>query len=846
MYVVVALLLVLADAAPAAITWISSPSPPGSIVLVLGDGFNASSSVTVRPLSNASAVPVQIAPISGQVAANTLKFALPPTLPYDAFEVTVDGSAPYIINAAEAWWCQGDLGDKATPGGWIRVMGPSVAVPSAAVADLRTQIRSVRDFLVSPVASTDDVYASASAVLGAASQLVALRAQLDALLSFNITLRLTNVQSGSVQQLSVDPHVTTQYSAYFALPTNFPVDAAESQWYVDISNGLGDFARINMFLSPEQPSVSTVRIVNTVSAWPPTGPVFTVATTSMPTQPLPNGTYPNATSDAAIAAALQAAAAAGGGVVYFPRGYYFITQPIVVPARTVLAGAGMDVTAIVLMETNVTTAPEVWIWSNTTSDADADTFPTPSSWGLQDLSVFASAFHNIIIGVPNTTVGFLMRRVRTRVNAFASSNGVFTSTHNRWANWTLEQPGPLLALHGRIFEVTDCDLFSTYDVIQSMTTNWMCNKAVWPNNCHGAFFGVVARNRIYNGGAAHFTNQWNQVIFENNYIHGISVIAMGQSIGTAPWGGYDAHILIQDNHYRFVWGNDREVMTFDDAGGSYFGTLQSVNGTGLVTSNDCWLPQDTEWGGWGGGAVVVLNGTGAGQWRRIAVPNGNATGNRTWQVDAPFTVTPATAPAAGAAASFVEILPFRGRIIFHRNSYEDTGAFQFYGHAVSNIVADNVAARFGGFINWGQWRGWIPPPPANASGDAPALPDRLGGVMGNGMQINLQIMFEHNNVTAGAALLNYNISGAVGVSANYYNNNVYVLIPAESEGQVLPTPHNYAIVMRNNVASSNGGVWVGESTANVVLENFTIADADSCVTVDAGTSLIWQAGTQCP
>ena len=62
-------------------------------------------------------------------------------------------------------------------------------------------------------------------------------------------------------------------------------------------------------------------------------------------------------------------------------------------------------------------------------------------------------------------------------------------------------------------------------------------------------------------------NQWQQVIYERNVATGGSVIAMGNSVGTGPDGGFDHHILHVDNVVRSVWGNDRELLTFDDAGG---------------------------------------------------------------------------------------------------------------------------------------------------------------------------------------------------------------------------------------------------------------------------------------
>ena len=77
----------------------------------------------------------------------------------------------------------------------------------------------------------------------------------------------------------------------------------------------------------------------------------------------------------------------------------------------------------------------------------------------------------------------------------------------------------------------------------------------------------------------------------------------------------------------------------------------------------------------------------------------------------------------------------RGRNIFARNTYEDTGAFQFYGHAISNIVAENTMARGTGFLSWGQWRGWLP---ADTSSN-------LGGTMNNGAQPNLQNQFFDNS-----------------------------------------------------------------------------------------------------
>ena len=105
------------------------------------------------------------------------------------------------------------------------------------------------------------------------------------------------------------------------------------------------------------------------------------------------------------------------------------------------------------------------------------------------------------------------------------------------------------------------------------------------------------------------------------------------------------------------------IMT---AGGAYYGPISSIGGpnnTVITLAGDAWPTTDWEMGGWYGGQILILNGTGALQTRRIVVPGVNATpspSNRTWVIDRPFAVEP-------DAESMVEIMPFRGRNIFHRD-----------------------------------------------------------------------------------------------------------------------------------------------------------------------------------
>ena len=92
-----------------------------------------------------------------------------------------------------------------------------------------------------------------------------------------------------------------------------------------------------------------------------------------------------------------------------------------------------------------------------------------------------------------------------------------------------------------------------------------------------------------------------------------------------------------------------------------------------------------------------MNGTG---WFTIEAP-----------FDAPLQPALSSKAAEANGASLIACIPFRGRSIFLGNHFEDTGAHQLYGIGLDTIVAENTAARFGGFKAWGQGRtgGYAPP-----------------------------------------------------------------------------------------------------------------------------------------
>ena len=135
-----ALLLVLpaswscVGAAPQ-ISGVSDPVRPDEAVLVIGEGFGPGCSVELGPVTDGAAAGPQAGPevkawepvTPLQATARSLKFVVPKAWPQGLWACRVrqsDGvSAPVTLNAPAPWWWNGDGGETASPGGWVRVFG---------------------------------------------------------------------------------------------------------------------------------------------------------------------------------------------------------------------------------------------------------------------------------------------------------------------------------------------------------------------------------------------------------------------------------------------------------------------------------------------------------------------------------------------------------------------------------------------------------------------------------------------------------------------------------------------------------------------------------------------------
>lgn len=133
-----------AEVAEPRVFWASDPVRPDETVLVQGSDFGAGATVEMARLEDGKAsapsdkleiakwTPVPVL----QGSEQALKFVVPAAWKAGVFAYRVKaGTAltkPKLLNAPDAWWVQGDEGPAASPGGWLRVMGKSLAIPGAA------------------------------------------------------------------------------------------------------------------------------------------------------------------------------------------------------------------------------------------------------------------------------------------------------------------------------------------------------------------------------------------------------------------------------------------------------------------------------------------------------------------------------------------------------------------------------------------------------------------------------------------------------------------------------------------------------------------------------------------
>ncbi len=366
---------------------------------------------------------------------------------------------------------------------------------------------------------------------------------------------------------------------------------------------------------------------------------------------------------AAVQAALAKAEVNGGGIVFFPRGRYAVSDTLKVPRFTVLRGAKREWVEL--------------LWPNQ---------PKPfvlvrgsNSFGLEDITLAA---FNYLDGIESdegsmaTSGDVFLRRIRVRALRYSRLR-TMDEVHQRFVESTSHSEGGCTVMvGGRNIEITDCDLYGS-------------GRGLALTGVRG---GRVSGNKIHNGRYGWYTlSGMDGLIFEDNEIIGADLMSAGGSLNTFYNSYGSRNLYFANNRIRTVFGSDREGTSSDGGGGNHTGHIISAEGVKLVLSDeppmitDIWYKEARP-----GMGAYILEGRGAGQWRRVVGQEG-----RTVELDQPWRIAP-------DATSIVSISTFQGNYLLVGNDYSDsTCAIQMFGISIGHVIAGNTSSRAGGFHVWG-------------------------------------------------------------------------------------------------------------------------------------------------
>ena len=134
----------MATSAPAAGAFWCAWAPPNSTLTlgISGVAFVAGVKLTAL-VGGADGPSATAATADVQLGTSSLHVVVPAELPLAAYRVEV-GGASHVCGAPDIWWAQGEAGNASLTGGWIRVFGRNLALPSAARSTAAERRRSVR------------------------------------------------------------------------------------------------------------------------------------------------------------------------------------------------------------------------------------------------------------------------------------------------------------------------------------------------------------------------------------------------------------------------------------------------------------------------------------------------------------------------------------------------------------------------------------------------------------------------------------------------------------------------------------------------------------------------------
>lgn len=520
----------------------------------------------------------------------------------------------------------------------------------------------------------------------------------------------------------------------YALAGTVPAGTAPGLYTIYVHNGLGG---VGGWVAAGGISVGPVKL-------PWDGPTYRVTD---------YGAVANDGKDqtAAFKQALEAAGATGGTVLV-PRGRFMINETLKLPPKVRLAGES-------------TTLSEIY-WTDR-QDPLPQLILGTNSFAIEDLTLACFNHNQGIVGdlgpVPESG-NITLNRLRIRFDQYLRVREPAESDRRYRA------PNPrAISLGGDNVRITDCDVVSS-------------GMSLFFSQMRG---GYVARNQFYNGrGGWYCVGGSDGLIMEDNVLSTADLQANAGGLNCLDGSTSSQNVYYARNRLFHIFGYDREAMTSDAGGGAYLGKLAGAKDSTVE------LAADADWGkrNWAGAGLFILDGTGAGQYRRIKSAEG-----RTVVLDRPWLVAP-------DATSTVSITMLQRRYLVIGNDFSDcTIAVQYYGISIEHVTAENTCARGGGFHAMGiNYYGWQP---------------------------SWYQRFLNNHITEG--------NGLVGPLNEQPPLDSHVALLGNNPPGVLG-PMNRAGVIRGNRLDSNSNIQINNSWRDVLVEGNTIRQSDRGIIVDKG------------
>jgi len=367
---------------------------------------------------------------------------------------------------------------------------------------------------------------------------------------------------------------------------------------------------------------------------------------------------------AAFQAAITAVKLQGGGTVYIPAGRYMITDELVLPPFTMLKGASQKVTQLFW-------SPANWAIGKMPASLISGTH----HFAIKDLTILATRAWGIIMQkMPskeqgNVTLENLVVKQTAVVGESSSAikvnrGAAETEMQSKWFRTGILMRGKNLKIRNCSF---NCNGMYNFVAVSGFIQHCKFEKS----GTSRSFMAVHPKGLI-------FEDCYKQA---NGYNYAANIDESNNL--------YEARNVIPFNYI-----NDREVMTTDGGSGAYAGPVADVKGNAVTLPHGAITNQSTayKWTAnkWIGGGVFILEGKGAGQYRRIVSHTVDVI-----QLDQPFLVNP-------DATSVISITTIRKNLFFINNDVADGGAYQFYGSAENCVISGLKMRRCIGIIGRGS------------------------------------------------------------------------------------------------------------------------------------------------